>query len=493
MVIAHELGHNFGTPHSHDFCPPLDECAPSGWFGQCQTQQTCTSQGSIMSYCHLCNGGTANVTTYFHPTTVQVMRDRALACLPDFTGISVQRIELFDPSAPTPLEIRVAGSPVGPVELHYRFGSGPFHSLEAVPLTVGVYTAEIPPGPCGQLVHYYATFVDAICGPGAAPADGADGAYFAPVGVHELLYSDDFETDQGWFATNLGATAGDWERGVPVNDPGWAYDPESDYDGSGQCWLTENRLGNSDVDNGAVRLTSPAFDLGSTKPTISYAYFLRLTNSNGADKLLVEISVNGLDGPWVEIARHTTNGGTAWRTHQVSNPELVALGVIVSANTRLRFTANDDNPQSVVEAALDAFSISHLACQPGPLGTSYCQATPNSTGAPALLGASGSASIASNDFTLLCGPVPNQPGIYFHGPQAVELPFGDGFRCVGGQVVRLDPPVPGVGNQSARAVDLAAQGFTPGQTVRFQLWYRDPAMGLSGFNLSDGLSVSFWP
>ncbi len=90
MVTAHELGHNFGTPHTHDYCPPLDECAPSGYFGGCQGSQVCTSQGTIMSYCHLCGGGLNNITTYFHDVVVDAMRsDAEASCLPMFDGILV--------------------------------------------------------------------------------------------------------------------------------------------------------------------------------------------------------------------------------------------------------------------------------------------------------------------------------------------------------------------------------------------------------------------
>jgi hypothetical protein len=74
MVLAHEIGHNFGSPHSHDYCPPLDQCAPNGYFGQCQGSQVCTNQGTLMSYCHLCPGGLANVTTYFHTSNAADMR-----------------------------------------------------------------------------------------------------------------------------------------------------------------------------------------------------------------------------------------------------------------------------------------------------------------------------------------------------------------------------------------------------------------------------------
>ncbi|MFM8698047.1 MAG: M12 family metallo-peptidase, partial [Phycisphaerales bacterium] len=67
MVTAHELGHNVGAPHTHNHCPvPADSCAPSGYFGQCQSSQVCIPTGTIMSYCHLCSGGMANIQLGFH-------------------------------------------------------------------------------------------------------------------------------------------------------------------------------------------------------------------------------------------------------------------------------------------------------------------------------------------------------------------------------------------------------------------------------------------
>jgi hypothetical protein len=81
MVFTHELGHNFGTPHTHDYCPPFDQCSPL--FGQCQTSQVCISNGTLMSYCHLCSGGMNNMALFFHPVCAQVMRGYAdNSCIP---------------------------------------------------------------------------------------------------------------------------------------------------------------------------------------------------------------------------------------------------------------------------------------------------------------------------------------------------------------------------------------------------------------------------
>ncbi|MCH2132134.1 MAG: M12 family metallo-peptidase [Phycisphaerales bacterium] len=66
VVVAHELGHNHGTLHTHDgYSPPLDNCGN----GDCAGAEN----GTIMSYCHTCPGGLGNVRLGFHPEVQEVM------------------------------------------------------------------------------------------------------------------------------------------------------------------------------------------------------------------------------------------------------------------------------------------------------------------------------------------------------------------------------------------------------------------------------------
>ena len=132
-----------------------------------------------------------------------------------------------------------------------------------------------------------------------------------------------------------------------------------------------------------------------------------------------------------------------------------------------------------------------LISAPVSVGTNYCLSTPNSTGTAAI-SATGSASIAANDLTLSVSTVPNQPGIFYYGPNQIQLVFGNGFRCVGGIVVRLNPPSNAVGNVATRVVNVLGEGIVPG-TLNFQYWHRDPAGGGAFFNLSDGLEIVFVP
>jgi len=270
-----------------------------------------------------------------------------------------------DPAGGTTLRITVegAGDAVPAPEtglLHYDVGNG----WESAPLQeVGEdMLATFPAADCPSDVLYYVSMESTDGDLYTSPRNAPDEFYTAIAAYGEVAtVHDNFETDQGWTAENLGATSGDWQRGVPVNDPSWDYDPVSDSDGSGQCYLTENTYGNTDVDDGAVRLTSPIFDM-SDGGMISYDYYLYLTDSNGNDRLLVEVNNAGGAGDWTEIARHDVGGGLAWRHHVIDEAELVAAGVPPTATMQIRYTANDANDQSIVEAGIDAFMVSQYDC-----------------------------------------------------------------------------------------------------------------------------------
>jgi hypothetical protein len=125
----------------------------------------------------------------------------------------------------------------------------------------------------------------------------------------------------------------------------------------------------------------------------------------------------------------------------------------------------------------------------------------NSTGSGAELDSAGSASVSAGDLVLTgAGLVPSQPGLYFQGNNAVSsgagLAFGDGLRCAGGGVVRLQVRVADASGASATSVNIAASaGVSAGQTKRYQLWYRDPSVSPcgTGFNLTNGVEVVFAP
>jgi len=129
----------------------------------------------------------------------------------------------------------------------------------------------------------------------------------------------------------------------------------------------------------------------------------------------------------------------------------------------------------------------------------YCTPVVNSTGSPALITAQGSSSLIENNLVLLAQPMGGgQPGVFYYGPNEIQTPFGNGFRCVGGAVVRLWPPVVASGTGVLlRAVDFlnlpSGAAINAGETWKFQAWFRDPLGGGAGFSLSDGLSVTFSP
>jgi len=252
----------------------------------------------------------------------------------------------------------------GTAKLWYRYDNGAYQGISLSQVGEDAYATTLPAVDWGDAGEYYFTAQTDQGVTALLPEYATTEVFSFEVGVNRVAFSDNFETDTGWIAENLGATSGPWQRGVPIDDPCWAWDPVSDADGSGQCWLTENLNNpaystpwNTDVDGGAVRLTSPGIDMSYGRILIAYDYFFNINSSEGYDHLLVEIDVNNGGGPWTVIADHITDGELSWRHHEVGAQALENLGIIPSGTRRLRFTANDDGDPSIVEAGIDAVKI----------------------------------------------------------------------------------------------------------------------------------------
>ncbi len=125
----------------------------------------------------------------------------------------------------------------------------------------------------------------------------------------------------------------------------------------------------------------------------------------------------------------------------------------------------------------------------------------NSGGSGAVIDAEGSASVSAADLVLTgAGLVVLQPGLYFQAENAVDggdgIVFGDGLRCAGGALIRLQVRGADPSGNSATTIDIAAKGaVNAGDTKRYQIWYRDPGVSpcLSEFNLSNGLEITWEP
>ena len=135
---------------------------------------------------------------------------------------------------------------------------------------------------------------------------------------------------------------------------------------------------------------------------------------------------------------------------------------------------------------------------------SYCISAPNSFSTGAVISHLGSTSLTNNDLRLLVDfAPPGRKGLYFVGTQAASVPFGDGWRCVGGAMTRLGPvQIANFIGSFERQVDWTVAPFqgtvSPGAVRYFQLQYRDPtgpggAGTGAGFNLSNGLRVVICP
>ena len=245
--------------------------------------------------------------------------------------------------------------------LHVSVDGGPTTTTALSFLGGGAFEATLPAVDCGSNVDFYIS-IEADGGGTVYEPTGAPSLTHVASAVQSTSIEDDFETDLGWTVSNDPTlTDGAWDRGTPIGG-GDRGDPSTDFDGSDQCFLTDNVDGNSDVDGGSTTLTSPAFDIASLEdPLVSYARWYSNTFGGSPQADIFEVEVSDNDGAsWVNLEtvgptngapNPQVNGGWFVKTFRI-------LDVVGLTNTfRIRFTASDLGSGSVVEAGVDAFKI----------------------------------------------------------------------------------------------------------------------------------------
>lgn len=92
----------------------------------------------------------------------------------------------------------------------------------------------------------------------------------------------------------------------------------------------------------------------------------------------------------------------------------------------------------------------------------------------------------------------DEPGLSFQGDQRLNggsgVQFGDGLRCAGESVVRLEAVVADSDDFARSTVSVSlAGGVLPGQTKYYQYWYRDPVHSPCDrlFNLTNGYEITW--
>ena len=282
--------------------------------------------------------------------------------IPLTIAMTTEAPEFLPPGVPTVTEVEISEGTDTMVPdsalLHYRYDGGTWLTTPLVQVSPGseLYEGTLPAPSCSDTPEFYFSVEGSVTGVVYDPPTAPSTPYIAFVGVYDSIMNDDFETDQGWTVESIDLTSGEWERGIPIDD-GTEGDPLTDYDGSGQCYLTDNRLGNSDVDGGPARLISPTIDLdGRANPVLRYARWWSNDDQDG-DPMDVEIS-NDDGATWYPIETVTNiPGGWVERTVYITN-----YVTPLTNQMKVRFSGMDNPNNSKDEGGIDAFEVFEVLC-----------------------------------------------------------------------------------------------------------------------------------
>ncbi|HUV31542.1 MAG TPA: M28 family peptidase [Acidobacteriota bacterium] len=270
-------------------------------------------------------------------------------------------------SFPVVIDSGWLGEPVpGSARLHYAVDGGDYTTVTMTETSDNHYIATLPAIDCDSWCTFYFSADEVTAGTYYNPAPGEAYSAYGAILVTTAL-EDDFETDHGWTVSG-DATAGHWERADPVD--AMEGDPPTDFDGSGQCYVTGNGLFDSDVDGGVTWLDSPIFDISDGDGRIAYVSWY--SNNNGpapsSDYFKVYVS-NDSGATWTvaETVGPVVQASGGWYEHGFRVSDVVSP----TAGVQFRFEASDLGNDSQVEAAVDAVRVTYFECgTPVPDGDS---------------------------------------------------------------------------------------------------------------------------
>ena len=219
---------------------------------------------------------------------------------------------------------------------------------------------------------------------------------------------------------------------------------------------------------------------------------LHARNQTGtpADFYLLEV-YSGRDGSHLVNVPKPEESANAWRS-----PYKIASAGDVNADGRIDWLISDAG----YAANRDGMAVAGLANFDGTI----CAGVVNSTGAAAALGSQGSVNVAANDFEITVQDVPASSFGILMTSRTIGFstnPLINGRVCIGGGPIgRSAPYSASAAGTLTIPIDLTRvalpsatsyfSAVTPGDTVNFQYWARDPFQ-MAASTVSSALSSQF--